>query len=217
MNPAVEAAVFENGFDALLNEGLAYDSCDIGVITNVNPDHHFNDHGIETLKQVFTVFRTQIDIVTPTAAAVDDVEKNVKLPIGAAILNAKDEMLIEISELCHGEVIFFSINPDLPIITRHRTNGTGPTQGRRTVILRDNWIILVTGSDEFPLLNLIEISSSNIGPHSTQAIENILAAIATAWALGIEPDLMRTGIKNFGFNQEKYKSGNQNFPIGLQT
>ncbi|MBA3754963.1 MAG: cyanophycin synthetase, partial [Nitrosomonas sp.] len=216
MNPTVEAAVLENGFDAILNEGLAYDSCQVGIITNVDPACHFGCHGIETLKQVFTVLRTQVDVVTPTAAAIDNVKKDVKLSISAAVLNAKEEMLVEISELCHGEVIFFSIEPDLPVIIQHRTNGTGPTQGKRIVILRNGLIILANGSDELPLINLMEITS-NTGVHSTEEIENVLAAVGAAWALGIEPDLIRIGIETFGFSQEKYKPGNQNFPIGLQT
>jgi len=44
-----------------------------------------------------------------------------------------------------------------------------------------------------------------------------LAATGTAWALGIEPDLIRIGIETFGFSQEKYRPENQNPPIGLQT
>lgn len=216
MNPTVEAAVLENGFEAILNEGLVYDSCQVGVITNVDPAYHFGRYGIETLKQVFTVLRTQVDVVTPTAAAIDDVEEGVKLPIGTAILNAKEGMLVEISELCHGEVIFFSSEPDLPVIIQHRANGTGPTQGKRAVIVRNNMIVLVTGSDELPLVRLMEIPAA-AGEHSTQEIENVLAAIGAAWALGIEPELIRIGIETFGFSQEKYKSENQNYPIGLQT
>ncbi len=216
MNPTAEAAVFENGFDTLLNEGLAYDSCQVGVITNVDPTYHFGHHGIETLKQVYNVLRTQVDVVTPTAAAVDDVEKDIQLPIGAAVLNAKHEMLVEISELCHGEVIFFSSEPDLPVIIQHRVNGTGSTQGKRAVILRNDSITLVTGSYELPLIKLEEITSES-GKHGIHEIETILAAVGAAWALGIEPDLIRIGIETFGFSQEKYKPGNQNFPIGLQT
>ncbi|QOJ24745.1 MAG: cyanophycin synthetase [Gammaproteobacteria bacterium] len=216
MNPTVEAAVFENGFETLLNEGLAYDSCQVGVITNADPAYHFGRHGIETRKQVYTVLRTQADVVTPTAAAVDDVEKGVKLPIGAAVLNAKDEMLVEISELCHGEVIFFSSEPDLPVIIQHRANGTGPTQGKRAVIVRNDKIVLVSGSSEALLIDVGALSSEG-GAKSTQAIENILAAVAAAWALGIEPDLIRVGIETFGFSQEKFKSENQNLPTGLQT
>lgn len=213
MNPTVEAAVFENGFDAILNEGLAYDSCQVGVITNVDPACHLGRHGIETLKQVFTVLRTQADVVTPTAAAIDDVEKGVKLPTGAAVLNAKDEMLVEISALCHGEVIYFSIEPDLPVITQHRTNGTGPAQSKRAVIVRNDIIVLVTGSNELPLINLREIPAARAP--GTQAIENVLAAIGAAWALDIATDLIQIGIETFGFSQEKYKPENQDLPIIL--
>lgn len=216
LNPTIEAAVFENGFDAILNEGLVYDSCQVGVITNVDPACHFGRYGIETIKQVFTVLRTQVDVVTPTAAAIDDVEKHIKLPIGAAILNARDEMLIEISELCHGEVIFFSIEPDLAVIVKHRGSGTGPTQGKRAVIVRNKIISLATGSNELPLIKLAEIPSA-VGEHSVEEIENVLAAVGAAWALGIEPDLIRIGIETFGFDQEKHKSGNEKFQIGLQT
>lgn len=216
MNPTVEAAVFENGFDTLLNEGLAYDSCQVGVITNVDPAHHFGRHSVETLKQVFNVLRTQVDVVTPTAAAIDDIEEDIQLPIGAAVLNVKDEMLVEMSGLCHGEVIFFSIDPDLPVIAQHRTNGTGPTQGKRAVILRESVVMLATGSCELPLINLTEIFSDD-NQHGSEEIENTLAAISAAWALGIEPELIRSGIQSSGFTQEKYNPGNQDFPIGLQT
>lgn len=216
LNPTVEAAVFENGFDTLMNEGLAYDSCQVGVITNIDPACHFGRHGIETRKQVYTVLRSQVDVVTPTAAAIDDVEKDVKLPIGAAVLNAKDDMSVEMAELCHGEVIFFSSEADLPVIAQHRANGTGPTQGKRAVIIRNEKIVLASGTDELLLLNLRGISVESRAK-STQAIENILAAVAAAWALGIEPDLIRVGIETFGFCQDKYKPENQNLSTGLQT
>lgn len=212
INPTVEVAVFENGFDAILNEGLAYDSCQVGVITNVNASHHLG-HGVETLKQFFTVLRSQVDVVTPTAAAIDDVDKNVKLPIGAAVLNAKEEMLVEISTLCHGEVIFFSIEPELPIIVQHRTDGTGPTLGKRAVVVRDDMIVLASGSNELPLMKIGTLA----GSCNVQALENILAAIGAAWALGIEPNLMRTGINAFGLNQEKYEPENHNLVDDLQT
>ncbi|SOD17517.1 cyanophycin synthetase [Nitrosomonas ureae] len=212
INPTVEAAVFENGFDALLNEGLAYDSCHVGVITNVHPINHLGRHGIETHKQIFTVFRTQVDVVTPTAAAIDDVDKAVKLPIGAAVLNAQDEMLVEISTLCHGEVIFFSIEPELPVIVQHRTHGTGPRLGKRAVIMRNDVIILASGANELPLISIGTIT----GAYNAQALENILAAVGAAWALEIEPDLIRARINAFGFLQEKYVTENQFVAIDLQ-
>jgi cyanophycin synthetase len=35
------------------------------------------------------------------------------------------------------------------------------------------------------------------GGKSKEQVENILAAIGAAWALGISPDVMRTGIETF--------------------
>ena len=41
MNRSVEAAVFENGCDTMLSEGLAYDRCQVGVVTNVEVSRHW--------------------------------------------------------------------------------------------------------------------------------------------------------------------------------
>ena len=215
MNPIVETAVFENGFDAILNEGLAYDSCQVGVITNIDTSCHTGRNDIETTKQIFTVLRTQIDVVTPTAAALDDIEKDISLPTGTAILNAKDEMATEIAELCHGEVIFFSSEAKSPVIAQHCTNGTGPTHNKRAVILRKNTIILITGTHELPLIKVSEISSQSSSKPNTHEIENILAAIAATWALGLEINLIRRGIETFGLNQQKFKPENQDLLINL--
>lgn len=217
MNPIAEAAVFENGFETLLNEGLAYDSCQVGVITNIDPNRYIGRNDIETPKQVFTVFRTQIDIVTPTSAAVDDVEKDIRLPIGAAVLNALDEMTPDLVELCHGEIIFFSSEPKSPIIAQHCLNGTGPTKNKRAVLLRKNKIVLTTGSDEISLIKLPETFSESPSKSNTHEIENILATVAAAWALGLEKDLIRMGIESFGFTQQKFNADNQHLSINLQT
>lgn len=211
MNRMIEAAVFENGFDAILQEGLAYDSCQVGIVTNVEPALYYGRHGIETSKQVFTVLRTQIDVVTPTAAAVDDVLKDVILPTGAAVLNAEYPMLIEMSELCHGEVIYFSCDPELPAIQAHRQRGTGPTQGKRAVIIRNGKIILANGSDEIPLIRLVDMQPA-VGDHAVKEVEHVLAAVGAAWALGIAPDLIRVGIEAFKPGQQKNKSKYQHFP-----
>lgn len=211
MNRTIEAAVFENGFDAILQEGLAYDSCQVGVVTNVDPALHIGRHGIETPKQVFTVLRTQVDVVTPTAAAVDDVLEDVVLPSGAAVLNAKDPMLVEMSELCHGEVIYFSCDPELPAVKEHRQLGTGPTKGKRAVIVRSGKIMLANGSEEIPLIKLADLQPA-VGNRAVREIEQVLAAIGAVWALGIAPDLIRLGIETFGFGQKKSKPEYQHLP-----
>ncbi|HEV7928894.1 MAG TPA: cyanophycin synthetase, partial [Nitrosospira sp.] len=77
-NRSVEAAVLENGGESILCEGLAYDGCEIGIVTNVELERHYGKHDIQTPRQVFDVLRTQVDVVVPT---------------GAAVLNARESML----------------------------------------------------------------------------------------------------------------------------
>ncbi len=182
INRSIEAAVFENGGDSILGEGLAYDWCQVGVITNVELDRHYGRYDIETPKQVFDVLRTQVDVVLAT---------------GAAVLNAREAMLVEIAALCNGEVIYFSLDPELPAINEHRAHGTkgiGSTRGKRVVMVRDGEILLVNGANELPLVKVADVSLNN-GGSAIPEVENILAAVATAWALGIEPALIRTGIE----------------------
>jgi cyanophycin synthetase len=192
MNRSIDAAVFENSGDSILTEGLAYDGCDVGVVTNIQLERHLGRYGIETSEQVFDVLRTQVDTV---------------LPSGAAVLNASEVMLVEMAALCNGEIIYFSVDPHLPVIEEHCLHGTpglgsglgsGPdsVRGKRAVIIRDREILLVKGSHELPLTKLDAIPLACADGGVMQA-EHILAAVATAWALGMEPTLIRAGIESF--------------------
>ena len=175
MNRAIEAAVFENGSDVILDEGLAYDRCQVGIVTNVDVAKHTGRFYIETPEQVFTVLRTQVDLV---------------LPKGAAVLNAKEAMLVEMAPLCDGEVIYFALDPALPALAEHLA------QGKRAVIVRNDQIMLANGKEEKPLAKLKDIPLTECGKDAMQA-ENVLAAVAAAWSLGISPDIMRTGIETY--------------------
>ena len=175
MNRAIEAAVFENGSDVILGEGLAYDRCQVGIVTNVDVERHTGRFYIETPEQVFTVLRTQVDVV---------------LPKGTAVLNAKEAMLIEMAALCDGEVIYFALDPELPAITEHLA------QGKRAVVVRNDQIMLASGASEVSLARLSDVPLTEGGKTKDQ-IENVLAAAGAAWSLGISPDVMRTGIETF--------------------
>ena len=175
MNRAVDAAVLENGSDTILSEGLAYDRCLIGVITNVDAATHFGRFHVETAEQVFTVLRTQVDLV---------------LPRGAAVLNAAHPMLVEIAALCDGEVIFFALDPEQPTLVAHRA------QGKRAVFARGGQVILASGQDEKAIVSLEAIPLTGGGDIDFE-VENVLAASAAAWALGIAPEIIRTGLETF--------------------
>ena len=175
LNRVAEAAVFENGSDMILSEGLAYDRCQVGVVTDIDPARHFGKYYIETPDQVFNVLRTQVDVV---------------LTDGVAVLNGNDPMAAEMAPLCDGEVIFFGANPDVPAIADHLT------QGKRAVLVRDGFVALATGNEEVQLIEVSGIMLAGAGVAGLQ-IENVLAATGTAWALGLPLELIRAGIETF--------------------
>jgi cyanophycin synthetase len=179
MNRAVEAAVFENDSGAILSEGLVYDRCQVGVVTNFDAPDHMGDYYVEDEDRMFNVLRTQVDVV---------------LKNGAAVLNARDERVVEMAELSDGDVIFFGLSAELPAIVAHRANG------KRAVFVRDGKVVLATGHSETPLTDVAAIPVTYAGRVAFQ-VENVLAAVATGWALGISNDLIRAGIVTFDVGQ----------------
>ena len=108
------------------------------------------------------------------------------------------------ADLCHGEVIYFSLDPESSVINSHRQQGTNPTGRKRAIIIRDGKIMLVNGPEEIQLARLAELQPGTDN-HSTETA-HLLAAIGAAWALGITLDFMRTGIKAFTSSQKNHQT-----------
>ena len=185
LNRAVEAAVIENGCEAILREGLAYDRCQVGIVTDIDAEIHFGKYDVSTPDQVFNAMRTQVDVV---------------LSDGVAVLNGGDPLVAKMAPLCDGEVIFFGLDPLLPAIAEHRE------EGKRAVFLRDGKVVLASGKDETDMVALSCVELSCIAPSGGASadfkIEHVLAAVAAAWALGISPDLICAGIAAYDFGSE---------------
>ena len=175
MNRSVEAAVFENGADAILAEGLAYDRCQVAVVTNIDPALHLGKFHIDSEEKVFNVLRTQVDVV---------------LASGATVLNAADERVVAMAELSDGEVIWFAHDAGLPLVAEHRA------KGGRAVLLDNARIVLAHGATATPLVALADVPLLAGGSDAAQ-IDNLLAAVAAAWALDIPTDIIRTGVETF--------------------
>jgi cyanophycin synthetase len=178
INRALDAAVFETTPALILDEGLAYDRCLIGVVTNM-PDTNtalIEKHDIQTPEQMRTVVRTQVDLV---------------LPEGAAVLNADEEAVTTLAELSDGEVVYYAKTQDNATVTAHLQ------AGGRAVFCKDGHVTLARGDQETQLFHLdLELIARLLkdGLH----ISTLLAAVAAAWALDIAPLLIRAGLKNFG-------------------
>ncbi len=182
LNRAVEAAVIENGARTILGEGLAYDRCAVGIVTNIDQDAEdlarwdVQPDGGEYFTTFRNTYRTQIDVV---------------LRNGYAILNATDPTVAELAELCDGEVIFFAADPACPAMAAHLADD------KRGVFVRGGRITLATGSNEIRLCRLGDVPV--IGKQKAPAtIANVLAAVAAGWALGLTQEVIATAVKTFG-------------------
>lgn len=175
LNRSVDAAVLVNSAQSILSEGVAYDKCQVGVVSNIIGAEGLDTFYIHDAEQVYNVLRTQVDIV---------------LPDGVAVLNANDPLVLSMAELCDGSVILFAVDPEIPAITEHRK------QGGSAVFVRYGRIVIASGKDEITLVETASIPLLNSGAADFQ-IENVLAAVGAAWALGLPQELISTGIETF--------------------
>jgi cyanophycin synthetase len=175
LNRSVDAAVIENGIEMILSEGLGYDRCQVGIVTNLEPERHFGESYIENAEQVCNVLRTQIDVV---------------LPDGVAVLNGVDPLVVQMAQYCDGEVIFFTRDEPLPAVVEHMKNGG------RAVLVKDDSIVLVRDASEVVLLKLASVSMQD-ADYGPSQLDNVLAAVSAAWALGLSTSLIRAGIASF--------------------
>jgi cyanophycin synthetase len=110
----------------------------------------------------------------------------VVLSDGAAVLNAADPRVAGLARLCDGSVILYALDGRTPGIDAQRA------AGGRTVFLRDGACVLAEGGSETLLPHLQPLAASAPAP------EALLAAVAAAWAMGIDPELIAAGVQTFG-------------------
>ncbi|HEY9103087.1 cyanophycin synthetase [Chitinimonas sp.] len=174
MHPDVDAAVFETARGGLLREGLAFDRCDVAVVTNVGMGDHLGLNFITTLEDLAVLKRVIVQNVAPA---------------GYAVLNAADPVVAAMAANCPGQVIFFAADPHLPVMAAQRA------QGRRVVFIEDGAIVLAEGEVKRRLA-LAGIPLTRGGTISFQ-VENVMASVAAAWALNLNWDAVTEGLRNF--------------------
>jgi len=171
INRTVQAAVFESNARMILTDGLAYDKCQVGVVTDMDGHDVLGEFYINDVDGMANVIRTQVDVI---------------LPDGVAVLNAAIAEVAELAELCDDEVIFYGADPSLPAIVAHRA------AGKRAVILRDGKVVLAEGAVETAILSLTALKSG-----AADQPESVLAAVAATLALGVPADLIGAGLRTF--------------------
>ncbi len=177
-NPTIDYAVLETARGGILRSGLGFDRCNIAVVTNVTSDH-LGLKGIDTLAEL-----ARVKAVVPQSV----------LREGASVLNADNEWTVHMADTARGEIIFFSLDEDNPVIRDHlRERG-------RAVVLRDTrqgeMITIIEHRRETSLLLASQIPATFQG-RARVNIANAMAAASAALAADVQLDYIRQALRTF--------------------
>ena len=136
-DPTVDFAVLECARGGILRNGLAFNNCNIAIVTNVTADH-IGLGGIETLEQM---------------AKVKQVLPETVFPNGFAILNADDDLVYAMREGLSCNIALFSMDENNKRIKQHCGNGgiAAVYENDYVTIMKGNWKIRVEKVSEIPI------------------------------------------------------------------
>ncbi|MDJ0682499.1 MAG: cyanophycin synthetase [Xenococcaceae cyanobacterium MO_167.B52] len=190
-DPTVEVAVLETARGGILRSGLAFQTCDIGVVLNVAADH-LGLGDINTIEQM-----ARVKSVIPETVKAD----------GYAILNADDPLVAAMAQQVNCKVAYFSLNPDNPIILEHtRRKGLAAIyENGYLSILEGDWTIRIEKAVKCPM---------TMGGMAPFMIANALAASLGAFAQGVDIETIRRGVRSFNPSAEQTPGRMNLFELG---
>ena len=173
-DPTVNFAVLESARGGLLRAGLGFKNCDIGIVTNIAPDH-LGLKGIHTIEQL-----AKVKAVIPETV----------LPEGTAILNADDELVYAMRKNVDCNVALFSLDENNPHIKALQKIGgiSAIYENGYITICRGTWKIRVIKAVNVPL---------TYGGKATFMIQNVLPAVITGYLRGFSIEDMKMALETF--------------------
>ena len=187
-DPTVDFAVLECARGGILKNGLAFQNCDIAIITNVSTDH-IGLGGIESIEQM---------------AKVKAVVAETVFSYGYAILNADDDLVFAIKNDLNCNIGLFSMDENNPRIKKHCSGGglAAVYENGYVTILKGTWKIRVEKVADIPI---------TFGGKATHNIMNTLPAIlATYLYRNIKVDDIKGALQSF-IPSAKLTPGRLNF------
>ena len=177
---APEVAVLETARGGILLRGTAYESNDVGVVTNISNDH-LGLQGIDTLEGLAEVKSLVVRLTKPD---------------GLAVLNADDPLVSAMATDVRAPVLFFSRQPEDTPIREHLA------AGGRALLLAGGAIVLAEGEERQAIAPLDAVPIT-FGGRAGHMVENALAATGAALGLGLDPAQIADGLRTFNNSPEQ--------------
>jgi cyanophycin synthetase len=177
-NPRIDFAVFEVARGGILREGLGYGRNDVAVVLNVTGDH-LGLREVDTLEQLAAVKRVIVEAVPRT---------------GSAVLNADDQLVLEMRRHCSGAVILFSMDPEHEFVERWVRRGYKAVQLQPGPL--GELMVIREGRRTMPIAYTHLLPSTFEG-RARMNVQNALAAAGAAHAAGAHLHDIRQGLRTF--------------------
>lgn len=173
-DPTVDFAVLECARGGILKNGLAFQTCDIAIVTNISADH-IGLGGIDTLEQM-----ARVKGVVP-----ETVTRN-----GYAILNADDELVYNLKKELQCNVALFSMDEKNKRVQQHCKRGgiAAVYENEYITIMKGMWKIRVERVVDIPL---------TFGGKAVHNIMNTLPSVLAAYLAKIDLETIKEAVKTF--------------------
>jgi cyanophycin synthetase len=178
-DPEVDLAVLETARGGIVRNGLGYDWADVGVMTNIGPDHIGQD-GIQSID----------DILRIKSLVAERVREG-----GTLVLNADDEMLRTVPQRpkvarVEKNIVWFAFDASNPTVKE------ALRKGATAYYVDDGHIHEAIGAKHRRIMAVDEIPMT-FGGLARFQIANVMAAVAACRAMGTGVAQIRAGLRSF--------------------
>jgi cyanophycin synthetase len=173
-DPTVEFAVLETARGGILRAGLGFNSCDIGVLTNIKEDH-LGISDIHNLKDLSKVKRVVLD----------SVKKD-----GWCVLNADDEYSMKLLNDLDSKVAIFSLDENNIHIKQFAK------EGKVTCVYEEGFVTIKKGDWKIRIAKVQNIPITMEGKAKFM-ISNVLAASLATYLYGFEIEDIANALRTF--------------------
>jgi cyanophycin synthetase len=157
-DPTVDFAILECARGGILKNGLAFQHCDVAIVTNISADH-IGLGGIDSMEQM-----AKVKAVVP-----ETVFKH-----GYAILNADDDLVFAMHKELQCNIAYFSMDETNPRILAHCK------KGGFAAVFENGYITIMKGTWKIRVIKVAEVPIT-YGGKALHNIMNCLPAVLSTY------------------------------------
>jgi len=174
-DPTVDFAVLECARGGILKSGLAFQNCDVAIVTNISADH-IGLGGIDNMEQM---------------AKVKSVVPETVFPHGYSILNADDDLVFNMQKTLKCNIALFSMDEFNPRIVEHCK------KGGYAAVFENGYISIMKGTWKIRVIKVTEVPVTYGGKALHNVMNCLPAVLSTYFWRDISIEDIRLALQTF--------------------